>query len=278
MRFLLVLLIAIGNSVIVYFASMLAVADGWSGISTVRLIGNTLIILSVVLSTYLLSKSRFNLAMLNAFFTLPLCYATFALAFTFWTLGGQWLGFFMPSANEFQLACKRVETVYFAKPKEPVSSIAYEWNSATRAPWSQRLRVGFNNRVTSSDNSWPKFPESILFFEKPCCDREGRPTEGAGFYVRHFNRSNQPYIGIEALTADVVVNYDLEDIPSEKLVIPEPPITTRLITLNVKDRRDNQPLAVLRYVYDTKAKRACGETSADLISEQEFIEKAIGLK
>lgn len=278
MRFLLILLIAIGNSVIVYFASMLAVGDGWSGISTVRLIGNTWIILSVVLSTYLLSKSRFNLAMLNAFFTLPLCYATSTLAFMVWTLGGHWLGTLMPSSVEFQKACKRVETIYFVKPKMPVSSIAYEWNRAASVPWSERLRLGSNNRVTKSDNSWPIFPESILFFEKPCCDREGRPTEGTGFYVRHFNRSNQPYIGIVALTADVVVNYDLEDIPSEKLVIPEPPITTRLITLNVKDRRDNQTLAVLRYVHDTKAKRACGETSAGLISEQEFIEKAIGLK
>lgn len=278
MRFFLILLIAVGNSVIVYFASMLAVGDGVSGVSTVRLLGNIWIFLSVVMSTYLLSKSRYSLAILNAFFTLPLCYTTLTLVYMFWTLGGHWLGTFVPSTNEFQKACERVETVYFAKPKTPVSSIAYEWNRTISAPWSERLKVGFNNRIISSDSSWPIFPASILFFEKPCCNREGRPTEGTGFYVRHFNRSTQPYIGIEALTADVVVNYNLEDIPSEKIVIPEPPITTRLITLNVKDRRDNQMLAVLRYVHDTKAKRACGETSAGLISEQEFIEKTIGLK
>jgi hypothetical protein len=278
MRFFLILLIAIGNSVIVYFASMLAVGDGVSGISTVRLIGSIWIVLSVALSMYLLSKSRFSLAILNAFFTLPLCYTTLTFVHVFWTLGGHLLGTFVPSTNEFQKACERVETVYFTQPKTPVSSIAYEWDRTISAPWSERLKVGFNNRIISSDNSWPIFPESILFFEKPGGDREGRPTEGTGYYVRHFNRSNQPYIGIETLTADVVVKYDLEDIPSEKIVIPEPPITTRLITLNVKDMRDNQVLAVLRYVHDTKAKRACGETSAGLISEQEFIEKAIGLK
>lgn len=82
-------------------------------------------------------------------------------------------------------------------------------------------------------------------------------------------------MGIESLTADVVVKYRF--IHPEERLMAESDQGAVGYDLTVTDRRDGQQLAVMRYFVDRKNYRICGPITDNVLSEKEFLVKALGL-
>ncbi len=173
----------------------------------------------------------------------------------------------------FTSACQTAGPTYYKLPALPVHSIAYDWETKA-APTYNEYSLEFGGRVSSFSRLDSPYPSTITFTERKHSDREGLPPGAPGPYVR-FPRDGGFY-GIVALTADVLVEYQLT--PEEELRNAAKDQGMVVYELTVTDRRNGEKLAFLRYVLDVKDRRACGLTEDNVMNVQTFVLKAIGVQ
>jgi hypothetical protein len=168
------------------------------------------------------------------------------------------------------------------RPSGPVRSLAYDWDP-------QRLKYGppeFNHfeldtrgRIGAMQFG-PKWSERAKkldfdFTESRKGGHFGAATinPGAPYYRFPAFRLRQPYYGVDALSADVILYIDVSA-PDElrKSRNQQGPVRYQ-VTLT--DRRSGAVLGVQKYVIDQINRRACGANMDGNISEDAFIYDAI---
>jgi hypothetical protein len=174
----------------------------------------------------------------------------------------------MPNSSAYTKECETAGTQYIKTPTNPAHSIAYVWDKYQ--PQYNYLKMGIFGVNIAYAN--PLYPSSILFTERgSSIKNKTKDNKITNPYI-HETIDNKGYhtYKINELTADILVNYTVHLVDSEKNVTS--------YDLVVSDRRDAVKLATLKYVIDMNTRRVCGLTSKDEMSEREFILKAIGLQ
>lgn len=182
---------------------------------------------------------------------------------------------------EFTALCKDVGIKLLEKPVAPVRSIAYDVDPKRISGWSGASRVdvdedgrtlgfgGFSKRNSTEAAKLARFE----FTERRAGDGAGAATINPSAPYYRFPSAQQPYYGVDELSADVRAVLDV-DKPDEyrKAPIKQGPIRYQ-ITLT--DRRSGAVLGVQTYVVDRLNHRACGVNVANVISPSAFIFDAI---
>jgi len=266
MKYLAVLLITVLNCVVLFFMSLLAAGGDGSatGVYMVWMTGYPWIALCSIGSLYLCIRGKGAAGMKAAAMTLPAGYIFAILCI----LASVFIGRLMPNLPEFDLACKNAGVHYISSPKTAVQSIGYDWKPGTYQPYLNYFEIDKRGNIRSAAYYGQGLSASIKFIEKRCntyrCENEPMP---------YFRRSDGKQEKIPELTADVLLKYDTVTIKEN------PDGTDRMEKVNivVSDRRDGETLATLRYVHDGKRKRVCGTTSKGVMSENDFISRAINM-
>lgn len=181
-------------------------------------------------------------------------------------IGSSAVAFVIPNSETFSSECETAGAQFMKSPALPVHSIAYYYD-AKHPPHFTSLSVSWGKRISSlSYYNPPSHP--TLEFTETGPNAFGQP------YIRHPKAGKD--FGIDALTADVLVKFDMR--PEEELRKALGSQGLVIYELTVFDQRTNEKLASLRYVTDTVNKRACGFTGANTLSESAFILKAVGLQ
>jgi hypothetical protein len=204
--------------------------------------------------------------------------ATFALASPALILGGMiiyaktqvFYTLVKPDTENFVADCHTAGEKFIQLPSNPVHSIAYVWDGE-HEPIYGRYDLTPKGRISSMggfDKSSPLFDKAIEFTER----KRGYTSGLAAPYIRS---SRFGFLGIQSLTADVVVTYRF--IHAEEL--SKAPITQESVgyDLTVTDRRDGRKIAIMKYFVDRKNGRICGPIKDNLLSEKVFLAKALGL-
>jgi hypothetical protein len=265
-RLFLVLLIMAGNCGALFFASFLAAGgDGSSdGVEKVLTFGAVWILLATLIALILLAMRRGAASILVAILTLPSAWV-FALVCIF---VGDASSRAKPSSSEFIALCKTAGITMGTAPAWPVESVAYTWDDPYPPKFSYftldeignvgQLAAGLNYRV----------PHDIDFTETRS---ESSSRDGARRFKQHGRDGTTTWV--PDFTADALVTYKSTPIEAAGL---EP--DTWQYEITVSDRRDGRRLASLRYFLNEKHRRGCGTTSDGVMSEVDFVSRAIGLK
>ncbi|MCC6208763.1 MAG: hypothetical protein IT488_11495 [Gammaproteobacteria bacterium] len=164
---------------------------------------------------------------------------------------------FETESPEFTEACKNTGAQFFRTPTLPVSSISYHWTGKSTRGFAI-YELGRYGRLAGMsggglDKHYPRLKEALKFNEhKPPANDDFQPL------------------------ADIIVTYRI--FPEEELAkapIHQGPVTHEL---TVTDQRDGQTLATMRYVIDQKDRRICGPISNNVLSEYDFLAKALALE
>lgn len=264
MRVLLLLLIMAANCVVLIFASLLAAGgDGSSdGIKRVLTFGAAWILGASILSMILAVKGKGTASILVAVMTLPSAYLAGLAGILIGAVASQ----MRPSSPAFVELCKSAGASYVSKPASPVHSIAYEWEGRDPPTYSYFKVNPLGNVRELAAGSLYKEPAGLAFTET---QNDSGPSDGTRRYVRHTGGdsawSAEP-------TADLLVKY--KSTPAQGAGL-EPGVVQYDIA--VSDRRDGRQLASLRYFLNDRERRGCGTTSDGVMSEVEFVSKAIGV-
>ena len=185
--------------------------------------------------------------------------------------------------SEFTALCKDAGVRLFEKPVAPVRSIAYNFNPKRISGWSgaERVEVDENGRTlgfggfSKRNSAEATKVASFEFTERRKGDGAGAATINPSAPYYHFptRGTNQPYYGVDDLSADVLAFLDV-DKPDEyrKAPIMQGAIRYR-ITLT--DRRSGAVLGEQVFVVDRLNNRACGVNVDNVISPSAFIYDAI---
>ncbi len=178
-----------------------------------------------------------------------------------------------PDSEAFLLACKAAGPKYERSPTEPVHSIAFDWD-AKISPTFNQFNVTRGTRITSLGRSNPTYRELFDYVERKSYGPDGIPSQGAG---QPYNRLPQTgeYYGVPALTADILVHYQISPETELRKAANDQGIVTYFVT--VTDRRTSERLASLRYVIDAKSRRGCGLTNKGGLSVNEFVLTSLSL-
>lgn len=243
------------------------------GIQSAYIIGALLVLAYGGVIFYVVKKAKVGKGPQSAFaLALPMFLVTGALQL--FQLGKYGLSLVSPDSETFLSECKGTGAEYIRRPAMPVRSIAYNWDTKHSPPFN-RFEVKFGTRVTSLGHSDFPHPSSIEFVERKRSNLEGRPVQGPdGPYIR-FPKTGS-YYSITALTADVLVHYQLSPEEELKKAAVDQGIVRYEIT--VTDRRTEEKLASLFYILDAKQRRGCGLTGENTMNERAFVLKAIGLE
>ncbi|MCE5210444.1 MAG: hypothetical protein LLG40_02685 [Deltaproteobacteria bacterium] len=184
---------------------------------------------------------------------------------------------------EFKTLCKDVGVKLFEKPLTPVRSIAYDFNPKRISGWLGAERVeldedgrtlgfgGFSKRNSAEARKVVGFE----FTERRRGDGAGAATINPSAPYYHFpaRGTNQPYFGVNKLSADVLAFLDV-DKPEE---YRKAPILQGAIRyqITLTDRRSDAVLGVQVFVVDRLNNRACGVNVDNVISPDAFIFDAI---
>ncbi|MEN6375378.1 MAG: hypothetical protein ABFD75_11450 [Smithella sp.] len=185
--------------------------------------------------------------------------------------------------SEFKALCKDAGVKLFEKPVAPVRSIAYDFNPKRISGWSGASRVevdengrtlgfgGFSKRNSTEATKIASFE----FTERRNGDGAGAATINPSAPYYHFpaNGTNQPYYGVDDLSADVLAFLDV-DKPGE---YSNAPIRQGAIRyqITLTDRRSGAVLGEQVFVVDRLNHRACGVNVDSVISPSAFIFDAI---
>lgn len=244
-----------------------------AGIITM-IVGGIWVLACTYISWSLCSKGQNDTAVAVAFLTWPAASLVgIALRFGQSTVSNFITDHESPSP-EFVLACKSAGVNFLTKPTSPVRSIAYDWVESHEPylPNKGHFIVNASGRVESSMEALPRFSSPIEFVESRCCRFEGRPLNGIGPFIRRPTGKMTDYFGITELTADALVTYKIS-----KHTSVNAGVDLEQVLVRVSDRRDDQTLATLQYVWDRKNRKLCGTTSDGVMDELSFIQKAVNL-
>lgn len=172
----------------------------------------------------------------------------------------------------FKEECRNAGAQYYKLPTIPVHSIAYEYDEGHFIYNSYYETAGAGNgkiitiptprSINKMSSEYKKtFPVQIEFTEY-------RNSSG---YVR-VPRQGASY-NIDTLSSDVLVEYKMTPLSAANVEL-----NIDRHDLNIKDRRNGEVLAHLRYIIDKKNYLACGCTQDYEIEEKYFVLKAIGLE
>ena len=258
------------NCVVLFFISGLAV-DGSgnakvNGVLLARIWGYLWIAACTVFALIRFRRGDRASAIAVAVLTLPAGYA----AMVAWLMGTSALDRLKPNSPEFEAACKVAGPSYIQQPATKVESIAYDWEQDTHPPDTNYFEMDGRNNVTQLGGGFPRFPPTIKFVERRCCEFEGRPTNRIGPFVHH--PATGEYFGTTELTADALVSYKVSHTE-----IANSAAGFKTVELTVTDRRDGARLATLRYLLDERGRRGCGAVSDGVMDEQAFVRRAIGV-
>ena len=178
-----------------------------------------------------------------------------------------------PNDPEFIQACQGAGVSYIALPSAPVTSLAYDWAANSVRPEYTHFRIDEGGNVSELNFMLvEQFPSAIKFTERPChwCGVGGTPK---GQFERNINQAafsrGKP---TDELSADAIVYYD-----SKRRRLKENGAAIEEVSITVSDRRDAKVLARLRYVLDSMGRRACGTTSGNVMDEEQFVLRSLGL-
>lgn len=189
-----------------------------------------------------------------------------------------------PDSHNFIKDCQTAGTHFYKRPANPVHSVAFDWDDEFD-PGIGYYKQGFNGRINEAsrvlstmrvDGRLPFSDASIEFTERKHNYRSGvyLPEFRNAPYVR-FTRDGK-FIGLESLTSDMLVTYQFLH-PEERLKADSDQGSVGY-ELSVTDRRDGQKIATMRYFVDLGNGRICGAFSNDVLSEKDFLVKALDLK
>jgi len=190
--------------------------------------------------------------------------------------------FIKPDPTNFVTDCQTAGVHFFKLPAKPVHSVAFDWEGEFD-PGIGYYTQGFKGRIheasrilaTSRIDGRIPFSEKVIEFTE-------RKHNYSGVYLPDFR--DAPYVrfpregkslGIESLTADVVVTYQFLH-PEERLKADSNQRSVGY-DLTVTDRRDGQKIATMRYFVDLSDGRICGPFTNNVLSEKSFLAKALGL-
>lgn len=268
MVYIVVLLVAALNCVVLFFLSLLAAGGDGSadGIHRVWYFGYPWIAIISLVALYQCAKHRRAAAIVIVASTLPAGFAALLVGL----ITASVLGKFKPASPELKAACEGAGPNYMQKPAAVVESIAFDWPVDSHPPVITYFEVDGRGNVRNLRGGRHRFPPPITFTEGRCCQFEGPPRNRVRPFVRHPKLGD--YYGIPDLTADVLITYNVSNValPSSK---------TNLMTVDmaVTDRRDGRMLATLRYVLDQQGKRGCGAVTEGVMDEYGFIRRAIAI-
>jgi hypothetical protein len=187
-------------------------------------------------------------------------------------------------ATEFTVLCNDVGIKLMERPNAPVRSIAFDWDPKRMSgrPWVDRIEIDSNGRIRaiggfSKPNSVEAQKKNAFEFTESRRDpsRSGAATINGNAVYYHFPNfsTHQPYYGVEALTADVLVFIDV-DKPDE---LQKAPIAQGAVRyqLTLSDRSSGRVLGVQTFVVDQINRRACGANVDNTISQDAFIYDAL---
>ncbi len=182
----------------------------------------------------------------------------------------------------YDALCKDVGVRLLNKPVAQVKSIAYI-SGPKGIQWSDIFRVELDENGRTLGMGGFSKPDSIEATKKAVFEfTERRAGDGAGaatinpsapYYHFPTSGTNQPYYGVDHLSADVVASVDV-DKPDE---YRKAPIYQRAIRyqITLTDRRSGAVLGTQVYVVDRLNNRACGANVDNTISPSAFIFDAI---
>lgn len=115
------------------------------------------------------------------------------------------------------------------------------------------------------------FPPQIEYVESRCCRETEMPRSAQSSLKRWVGGpfAEEPASNI---TADVLVEFSRTD-----LTLTQRRSRLSKVEAVVTDRRDGRILAKLRYAFDQRSGRGCGDTSPGMMDEREFVMKAAGI-
>jgi hypothetical protein len=182
---------------------------------------------------------------------------------------------------EFTALCKDVGVKLLEKPMAPVRSITYDVDPKRLSGWSGVTRVevdkdgrtlgfgGFSKRNSIEATKVASFK----FTERRAGDGAGAATINPSAPYYRFPAAQQPYYGVNELSADVLAFLDI-DKPDEYRKAPIRQGAIRY-QITLTDQRSGAVLGVQTYVVDRLNHRACGVNVDSAISPPAFIFDAI---
>ncbi|MCC7200207.1 MAG: hypothetical protein IT483_11915 [Gammaproteobacteria bacterium] len=187
--------------------------------------------------------------------------------------------------DQFDALCRGVGVRLMARPAGPVRSIAYDWDPQRHKyglPLTDYVELDSRGRIRARRFSSP--PRTLgrnkrLDFDftesRASSRRSGAATirPDAPYYRFPSFRARQPFYGVDALGADVLLYSDANR-PEELHKAPGNQGIVRY-ELTLKDRRSGATLGVQTYVLDQVNGRGCGANASGIISQGEFIYDAI---
>ena len=183
--------------------------------------------------------------------------------------------------DEFEALCQEVGVRLMAKPSSPVRSLAYDWDPQRLKygrPHVDGLELDAKGRIRVIGGI-PGPQSKKLDFDftesRPDSGRSGAATirPDAAYYRFPSVRTRQPYYGVDALSADVLLYTDANR-PEELRKAPMYQGAVRY-EITLTDRRSGAILGVQSYVVDRINGRACGANVDGDISQDAFIYDAI---
>ncbi|KFB66032.1 hypothetical protein [Candidatus Accumulibacter vicinus] len=241
MAYATVLVVAVLNSIVLFFAAFLAAGgDGNSdGVKTVWFFGYLWIALLTAGALALCARNKGSIGVVLAISTLPSAYlvATAALMF------GVGMVYLKPASSEFTSACKGSGVQFFSTPTKPVHSLAYEWGHKYPIEINY-YRIGANNYVSEMGTRNPPYPPGVSLVMNGASRADVLVTFNYPIGKEHLSR---------ALDRQGLIGYEL----------------------TVTDQRNNSTLARLRYFTDLSNNKACGPTDNGVLSVMAFVLKAI---
>jgi len=181
---------------------------------------------------------------------------------------------------EFKALCKDVGIRLMEKPAGPVRSVAYDWDPQRMRgrPDLDHVQYDSKGHILSFGGSAPQ--DSVerqkmldMEFTESRRDggRAGRATINPNATYYHFpnHKTQKPYYGVDELSADVLVFYDVNDLSTfPNKGSPRAGAIRYEITLT--DRRSGAVIGVQAFVVDQINKRACGANNGNAISQEAF--------
>jgi hypothetical protein len=185
--------------------------------------------------------------------------------------------------SEFTALCKDAGVKLFEKPAAPVRSIAYDFDPKRISGWSGASRVkvdedgrtlGFGG-LSKRNSAEATKVASFEFTERRAADGAGAASINPSAPYYHFpsRGTNQPYYGVDDLSADVLAFLDV-DKPDEYRKAPIGQGAIRY-QITLTDQRSGAVLGVQVFVVDRLNNRACGVNVDNVISPPAFVFDAI---
>lgn len=174
--------------------------------------------------------------------------------------------------SEYTTACTDAGEHFYRFPSKPVHSIAFDVQAVVTR-YKTRRYAGLDLINGYEISFSPRFGNAIQFID---VRQSGKAVRYRRIWT--MSSSSRKHVTdnfVTATSADVLVSYHIY--PKKELAkvpIEQGPV---IHELTVTDRRDGALLATMKYVVDKKDGRICGPIHNHVLSEKEFLVKALNL-